>query len=97
VVDTGMHALGWGRDRAIAFMREHTALSESNIANEVDRYIAWPGQATAYMVGRLRIRSLRDLARGRLGGDFDLRDFHHAVLSSGPVPLELLDELVGAA
>jgi uncharacterized protein (DUF885 family) len=95
VVDTGMHALGWGRDRAIAFMREHTALSDSNIANEVDRYIAWPGQATAYMVGRLRIRSLRDQARGRLGADFDLRDFHHAVLSSGPVPLELLDELVG--
>jgi uncharacterized protein (DUF885 family) len=97
VVDTGMHALGWGRDRAIGFMRDNTALSESNIANEVDRYIAWPGQATAYMVGRLRIRSLRDQARGRLGARFDLRDFHDAVLSSGPVPLDTLDEIVGAA
>jgi uncharacterized protein (DUF885 family) len=97
VVDTGMHALGWGRDRAIGFMRDHTALSESNIANEVDRYIAWPGQATAYMVGRLRIHSLRDQARGRLGAAFDLRDFHDAVLSSGPVPLDTLDEIVGAA
>jgi uncharacterized protein (DUF885 family) len=97
VVDTGMHALGWSRDRAIGFMRDNTALSESNIANEVDRYIAWPGQATAYMVGRLRIRSLRDQARDRLGQAFDLRAFHDAVLSSGPVPLDTLDEIVGGA
>lgn len=97
VVDTGMHALGWSRDRAIGFMRDNTALSESNIANEVDRYIAWPGQATAYMVGRLRIRSLRDRARDRLGPAFDLRAFHDAVLSSGPVPLDTLDEIAGGA
>ena len=97
VVDTGMHALGWSRDRAIGFMRDNTALSESNIANEVDRYIAWPGQATAYMVGRLRIRSLRDQARDRLGAAFDLRAFHDAVLSSGPVPLDTLDEIAGGA
>lgn len=97
VVDTGMHALGWSRDRAVAFMRDNTALSESNIANEVDRYIAWPGQATAYMVGRLRIRSLREQARERLGAAFDLRAFHDAVLSSGPVPLDTLDELAGGA
>jgi uncharacterized protein (DUF885 family) len=97
VVDTGMHALGWSRDRAIGFMRDNTALSESNIANEVDRYIAWPGQATAYMIGRLRIRSLRDRARDRLGPAFDLRAFHDTVLSSGPVPLDTLDEIAGAA
>src|SRR6266700_2968955 len=97
VVDTGMHALGWSRDRAVGFMRDNTALSESNIANEVDRYIAWPGQATAYMSGRLRIRSLRDQARDRLGAAFDLRAFHDAVLSSGPVPLDTLDEIAGGA
>jgi uncharacterized protein (DUF885 family) len=97
VVDTGMHALGWSRDRAIGFMRDNTALSESNIANEVDRYIAWPGQATAYMIGRLRIRSLRDQARDRLGAAFDLRAFHDRVLSSGPVPLDTLDEIAGGA
>jgi uncharacterized protein (DUF885 family) len=97
VVDTGMHALGWSRDRAIGFMRDNTALSDSNIANEVDRYIAWPGQSTAYMIGRLRIRSLRDQARDRLGSAFDLRAFHDLVLSSGPVPLDTLDEIVGGA
>lgn len=97
VVDTGMHALGWSRDRAVGFMRDNTALSESNIANEVDRYIAWPGQATAYMIGRLRIRSLRDQARDRLGPAFDLRAFHDLVLSSGPLPLDTLDELAGGA
>ncbi len=97
VVDTGMHALGWGRDRAIGFMRDNTALSESNIANEIDRYIAWPGQATAYMIGRMRIRSLREAARERLGAAFDPRAFHDTVLSSGPVPLDTLDELVREA
>jgi len=97
VVDTGVHALDWSRDRAIGFMRDNTALSEGNLANEVDRYIAWPGQATAYMIGRLRIRSLRDRTRDRLGPAFDLRAFHDAVLSSGPVPLDTLDEIVGGA
>jgi uncharacterized protein (DUF885 family) len=96
VVDTGMHHLGWSRDRAVAFMRDNTALSQSNIDNEIDRYIAWPGQATAYMVGRLHIRALRDRARQRLGPRFDLKAFHDTVLSSGPVPLDTLDELVDA-
>jgi uncharacterized protein (DUF885 family) len=94
VVDTGMHHLGWSRDRAVAFMRDNTALSQSNIDNEIDRYIAWPGQATAYMVGRLRIRELRERARELLGPRFDLRDFHETVLGSGPVPLDTLEELV---
>jgi uncharacterized protein (DUF885 family) len=94
VVDTGMHHLGWSRDRAVAFMRDNTALSQSNVDNEIDRYIAWPGQATAYMVGRLRIRALRERARERLGPRFGLRGFHDTVLTAGPVPLDTLDDLV---
>jgi uncharacterized protein (DUF885 family) len=96
VVDTGMHYFGWSRDRAVALMRDGTALSQSNIDNEVDRYIAWPGQATAYMVGRLHIRALRERARERLGPSFDLKTFHDTVLTSGPVPLDTLDDLVDA-
>jgi uncharacterized protein (DUF885 family) len=91
VVDTGMHHLGWSRDRAIDYLRENTALSEANIANEVDRYIAEPGQALAYMIGRLRIRALRDRVRAAQGADFDYREFHHRVLGQGSVPLDTLD------
>jgi uncharacterized protein (DUF885 family) len=94
VVDTGMHHYGWSREQAITYMRDNTALSESNIANEVDRYIAAPGQALAYMVGRLRIRELRERARQRQADGFDLKDFHHAVLGHGPVPLDTLEEIV---
>lgn len=94
VVDTGMHHYGWSRDQAIAYMRDNTALSETNIANEVDRYIAAPGQALAYMVGRLRIRELRDHARTRMSGTFDIREFHHHVLAHGPLPLDTLTEVV---
>jgi uncharacterized protein (DUF885 family) len=94
VVDTGMHHQGWSRDRAVGFMRDNTALSQSNIDNEIDRYIAWPGQATAYMVGRMRIRALRQRAQQRLGPRFDLRAFHDTVLTAGPVPLDTLDDLV---
>jgi uncharacterized protein (DUF885 family) len=94
VVDTGVHHLAWSRDRAVGFMRDNTALAPGNIDNEVDRYIAWPGQATAYMVGRLRIRALRERARERLGAGFDLRAFHDVVLGSGPLPLDTLEGLV---
>ncbi|GAB3646804.1 DUF885 domain-containing protein [Glycomyces tarimensis] len=94
VVDTGMHAFGWSRDKAIAFMRANTALSEVNIANEVDRYIAWPGQALAYMIGRRHIGELRERARRELGGAFDLRHFHDRVLSSGSIPLETMTGIV---
>lgn len=96
VVDTGMHHLGWSRERAIAYMRGNTALSQTNIANEVDRYIAMPGQALAYMIGRLRIRQLRDRARAALGPAFDIRAFHHDVLAHGPLPLDTLEELIVA-
>ena len=94
VVDTGMHALGWPRSRAIAFMTEHTALGTNNIANEVDRYIAWPGQALAYKVGQLEILRLRSEARERQGGRFDIRRFHDEVLSPAPLPLAVLRQVV---
>ena len=94
VVDTGMHAMGWTRKRAIDFMLANTALAENNIVNEVDRYIAWPGQALAYKVGQLEIRRLRTEAEKRLGSRFDLRSFHDIVLGSGAVSLQTLRQLV---
>jgi uncharacterized protein (DUF885 family) len=94
VVDTGMHVFGWSRERAIAFMRENTALSEANIANEIDRYIAWPGQALAYMIGRRHIGALRDRAREALGEAFDLRHFHDRILSNGSIPLATMTGVV---
>ncbi|MEU7529510.1 DUF885 domain-containing protein [Saccharothrix sp. NPDC042600] len=94
VVDTGMHHFGWSRDRAMAFLRDGTALSEVNVRNETDRYIAWPGQATAYLVGRLRIEELRARAERALGARFDIRDFHHRVLADGAVPLDTLTTVV---
>ena len=90
VVDTGLHAFGWSRDDAIAYMTKHTALSALNIENEVDRYIGWPGQATAYKIGELCIRELRAEAETALGSAFDIRRFHDAVLLHGPLPLDVL-------
>ncbi len=94
VVDTGMHALGWTRQQAIDFLKEHSALGENNIANEVDRYIVWPGQALAYKVGQLEILRLRAEARERLGPAFDIKAFHDTVLGSGAVSLPVLGSLV---
>ncbi len=94
VVDTGMHALGWTRDRAIAFMTEHTALAANNIANEVDRYIGLPGQALAYKTGQLEMLRVRAAAEQRLGGRFDVRGFHDALLGAGAVPLTTMAEIV---
>jgi uncharacterized protein (DUF885 family) len=90
VVDTGIHALGWSRQQAIDFMAEHTALSLLNITNEVDRYIAWPGQALGYKLGELHICELRARAEQALGARFDLRAFHDVVLRNGAIPLDLL-------
>jgi uncharacterized protein (DUF885 family) len=90
VVDPGIHAKGWTRERAIDYMLEQTALSRGNIEAEVNRYVSWPGQATAYKVGELRIRALRADAERRLGARFDLRAFHDAVLEHGPVPLDVM-------
>ncbi len=91
VVDTGMHALGWSREQAVAFMRANTALSELNIEREVDRYISWPGQACAYKLGELEIRRLRLYAEKELGNTFNLRAFHDALLCDGALPLDVLD------
>ncbi len=96
VVDTGMHALGWSRDAAIAFMLAHTALAANNIENEVDRYIGWPGQALAYKIGQLEIRALRGEAKAALGSGFDIRGFHDAVLSHGALPLNTLRDAISA-
>lgn len=90
VVDTGIHWLGWSRQRAIDYMLEHTALSPQEIAGEVDRYIAWPGQALSYYLGYLAIRDARQRAERALGPDFELRAFHDALLAMGSVPLSVL-------
>jgi uncharacterized protein (DUF885 family) len=97
VVDTGIHHHGWSRERAIAYMRSNTALSETNINNEVDRYIAMPGQALAYMIGRLRIQHLRERAHAATGPAFDIRAFHHEVLAHGTMPLDTLEEVIASA
>jgi uncharacterized protein (DUF885 family) len=91
VVDTGVHAKHWSRQQMIDFFREHTAMDDQNIATEVDRYIAWPGQALAYKLGQMQILELRERARKALGPSFDIRAFHDAVLNEGPVPLEILE------
>ncbi|MFM7132937.1 MAG: DUF885 domain-containing protein [Planctomycetota bacterium] len=91
VVDTGIHAFGWERARAIDFMKRFTALSALNIENEVDRYIEWPGQACGYKIGELVIRRLRSEAEAALGAGFDIRRFHDAVLLEGPIPLDVLE------
>ncbi|MGH3762657.1 DUF885 domain-containing protein [Actinophytocola sp.] len=96
VVDTGMHAKGWSRERAVAFLRDNTPMSDLEIGNEIDRYIAYPGQALSYMVGRLEIQRMRAEAESRLGERFDIRGFHDVVLGNGPLPLAVLDEVVRA-
>jgi uncharacterized protein (DUF885 family) len=96
VVDTGMHAMGWSRERAIEFMKANTALSEQNIVAEVDRYIAWPGQALGYKIGELKIKELRRVAEKELGARFDIREFHDAVLADGALPLDILENQIRA-
>ena len=94
VVDTGIHHYGWSRERAIRFMWENTATTIEHVTSEVDRYIAWPGQALAYMIGRREILRLRQDARMALGGAFSIKGFHGVVLGSGAVPLTVLAENV---
>jgi len=94
VVDTGIHALGWTRRQAIEFMTEHTALGANNIANEVDRYITYAGQALAYKTGQLELLRLRAEARDRQGERFDIRSFHDTVLGQGALPLPVLRQVV---
>jgi uncharacterized protein (DUF885 family) len=91
VVDTGIHALGWSRDRAIQFMLDNSTLARTDVESEVDRYISWPGQALGYKIGDLRIQALRHRAEAELGPRFDVRDFHREVLSDGSVPISVLE------
>ncbi|GMU44039.1 MAG: hypothetical protein AMXMBFR25_20250 [Lysobacterales bacterium] len=94
VIDTGIHAHGWSRQRAIDYLLERSALSRHEATTEVDRYISWPGQALSYMLGAIRIRELRREAETALGEGFDIRAFHDSVLATGSVPLDLLSEHV---
>jgi len=92
VVDTGMHAKGWSRERAMDFMANNTALSLHNVKTEIDRYITWPAQALSYKLGELTIKRLRAEAEQQLGDKFDIREFHDAVLENGSVPLKVLEQ-----
>ncbi|MBJ7501614.1 MAG: DUF885 domain-containing protein [Sphingopyxis sp.] len=96
VLDTGIHSKRWTRDQAIAYFRANSSVADTDIAREVDRYFNWPGQATSYMVGQLKIAELRARAERELGSRFDIRDFHEAVLGEGALPLSVLEEQVNA-
>jgi uncharacterized protein (DUF885 family) len=96
VVDTGMHAKGWSRDKAIVFMTDNTSMAAKDIRVEIDRYIADPGQACAYKVGELKILELRGRAETQLGARYNIRDFHDQVLMTGSVPLALLEAKINA-
>jgi uncharacterized protein (DUF885 family) len=94
VIDTGVHHKGWSRDKALAYLRDNTALSEHEVTTEVDRYISWPGQALSYKMGEIRIVELRREAERELGPKFDIRAFHDTVLAQGSVPLPVLESQI---
>ena len=94
VVDTGLHAMGWSREKAIDYLLQNSALSRAEVTSEVDRYITWPGQATAYKIGELKIKALRARAEESLGADFDIRAFHDVIVGNGSVAIAILDEIV---
>ena len=96
VVDTGIHSKRWSREEAIQYLTDNTPNPEGDIVKAIERYIVIPGQATAYMVGKLKIMELRAMAREELGEDFDIRGFHDAILVNGPVPLSILEENIKA-
>src|SRR5919107_450955 len=96
VTDTGIHSKRWTREQTIQYFLDNALLSERDATKEVERYFNWPGQATSYMIGQLKIFELRDKARAALGPRFDIRDFHAVVLENGAVPLDVLEELVNA-
>ena len=94
VVDTGLHVKQWTREQAIDYLLTHSAKTVLDVENEIDRYIAWPGQALGYKIGELKIKELRALCSKKSGANFDLREFHEVILQSGPVPLEVLERNV---
>lgn len=94
VVDTGIHALGWSRDRAIDYFIQNSSKTQHDIVVEIDRYIGWPGQALAYKIGELKFKELRSFAERELGSSFDIRSFHDALLGNGALPLAVLDSMI---
>jgi len=92
VIDTGLHAMGWTREQAQAYLRENTALSEHDVEEEIDRYISWPAQALSYYLGMTEIQNERKHAEEVLGRKFNVRAFHDAVLETGSVPLPVLHD-----
>ena len=94
VVDTGMHAKRWSRERAIEYMLSKTGMTEAEVTREIERYVVWPGQATAYKVGQLSMLRLRAMVENQLGDAFDIREFHEMILMNGAMPLEILEESV---
>jgi uncharacterized protein (DUF885 family) len=96
VVDTGLHAFGWSRERAIDYMLDHSAISRGDATAEVERYIAMPGQALAYKVGALTLQRLRRQSEQTLGERFDLRAFHRQVLDTGSIPMTVLEAKIAA-
>ena len=91
VVDTGLHYLRWDRQQAIDFLQQNTSKQEPDVVNEIDRYIAMPGQALAYKIGQLKLSAIRSRAEKMLGGGFDIRAFHDELLRDGALPLDLLE------
>ena len=96
VVDTGMHSKRWSRERAIQYMLSKTGMTDAEVTREIERYVVWPGQATAYKVGQLYMLRLRAMAEEQLGEKFDIREFHEMILLNGAMPLEILEESVGS-
>jgi uncharacterized protein (DUF885 family) len=96
VVDTGVHSEHWTRQQMVDYFHQHSSIDEASIQTEVDRYIAWPGQALAYKIGQLKILELRDRAKAALGSSFDLRAFHDQVLDFGALPLDVLNRSIDA-
>ncbi len=94
VVDTGVHSQHWSRQQMVDFFHQHSGIDDATVATEVDRYIAWPGQALSYKIGQMKIIELRERAQQKLGKRFDLRGFHDAVLRDGPLPLDILETQV---
>ncbi len=96
VVDTGIHHKRWSREQAIRYLTDNTPNPEGDIRKAIERYVVYPGQATAYMIGKLKIMELRERAKTELGAEFDIRGFHDAILRTGPVPLSIMEENVAA-